>query len=58
MAIKKLNVNKPKADKKLQAAFDKFPKVVKAKEKAAKERLRIMKLFKSAEKNLFKRARS
>lgn len=41
-------------DKKLQKALDSFPKVVKAKEKAAKEKKRIMKNFASVKSSVYK----
>ncbi len=41
-------------DKKLQKALDSFPKVVKAKEKAAKEKQRIMKKFASVKNSVYK----
>ena len=41
-------------DKKLQKAFDSFPKVLKAKEKAAKEKKRIMKNFMSVKNQVYK----
>jgi hypothetical protein len=40
--------------KELQAAFDRFPAILKAKEKAAKERKRIMKNFMSVKDKVYK----
>jgi hypothetical protein len=40
--------------KELQAAFDLFPKVIKLKEKAAREKKRIMKNFMSVRDKIFK----
>ncbi len=40
--------------KDLQAAFDRFPAILKAKEKAAKERKRIMKNFLSVKHLVYK----
>lgn len=45
---------KIKIDKKLQKALDEFPKVVKAKEKAAQEKKRIMKNFASVKKSVYR----
>jgi hypothetical protein len=46
---------KIKISKALQKAIDDFPKTVKAKEKAAKERKRIMKNFASVADNVYKK---
>ena len=43
-----------KVSKKLQDVFNQFPKILKTKAKAAKERLRIEKNFLSAKKDLFR----
>jgi hypothetical protein len=40
--------------KELQAAFDLFPKIIKQKEKAAREKKRIMKNFMSVRDKIFK----
>jgi len=50
----KTKTKKILVDKKLQKAFDSFPKVLKAKEKAAKEKKRIMKNFMSVKNQVYK----
>ena len=50
----KIKTKKILVDKKLQKAFDSFPKVLKAKEKAAKEKKRIMKNFMSVKNQVYK----
>ena len=45
---------RPVPSKELQAAFDLFPKVIKLKEKAAREKKRIMKNFMSVRDKIFK----
>lgn len=54
--IKKTKVKtKSNVPKDLQAAFDRFPAILKAKEKASKERKRIMKNFMAAKDDLFRK---
>ena len=50
----KTKTKKLLVDKKLQKALDSFPKVLKAKEKAAKEKKRIMKNFMSVKNQVYK----
>jgi len=50
----KTKTKKILVDKKLQKALDSFPKVLKAKEKAAKEKKRIMKNFMSVKNQVYK----
>lgn len=49
----KKTLSKLKADPELQRALDAFPAAVKLKEKAAKERKRIMKNFLSVKNKIF-----
>ena len=53
-AKKSKKIKKYAVPKELQAAFDRFPAILKAKEKAAKERKRIMKNFMSVKDKVYK----